>query len=43
LGRVSAAAAVLASSKVVGSFTLFFSNTSRQTYQKAGKMYQGIA
>jgi len=28
---------------VDGSFTLFFSKTSRQTYQKAGMMYQGIA
>ena len=37
-----AAAAALASSKVFGSLTLFFSNTSRHTYQKAGMMNHGI-
>ncbi len=42
-GRFSAPAAFLASSKVVGSLTLFLSNTSRHTYQNAAMMYQGIA
>jgi hypothetical protein len=42
-GRFSTAAAALASSNVAGSFTFFFSNSSRHTYQKAGMMYHGIA
>ena len=41
--EAKAAAAALASANVPGSFTLFFSKTSRHTYQKAGMMYHGSA